>query len=170
VSAAPTPSWTAPLVEGPAASPLSALQGLSREQLILRWRNTLGGSVPGHLPKHLLVRLLAYRLQAQVEGDLDRATGRALDRLAGDSAAAKAAGRRPQAVQLPETASLKPGTVLVREHEGVLHRVMVLADGFAWQGSTYASLSNVAFAITGTRWNGPRFFGLRDRRSTGVQP
>ena len=58
---------------------------------------------------------------------------------------------------------LRPGTTLVREWNGNLHRVMVLADGFAWNDKTFESLSKVAFAITGTRWNGPRFFGLRDK-------
>jgi len=58
---------------------------------------------------------------------------------------------------------LTPGTVLVREWDRQSQRVMVLVDGFAWNGQTYDSLSKVALAITGTRWNGPRFFGLRDK-------
>ncbi|MER2267023.1 DUF2924 domain-containing protein, partial [Methylobacterium oxalidis] len=58
---------------------------------------------------------------------------------------------------------LTPRTQLVREHAGQVHSVTVLADGFAWQGRTFTSLSKVARAITGTRWNGPRFFGLRDK-------
>src|SRR5712672_1121339 len=64
--------------------------------------------------------------------------------------------------------ALSPGTVLVREWDRQSQRVMVMADGFAWNGQTYDSLSKVAFAITGTKWNGPRFFGLRDKedRST----
>ena len=63
---------------------------------------------------------------------------------------------------------LLPGTVLVREWDRQSQRVMVLTDGFAWNGKTFDSLSKVAFAITGTKWNGPRFFGLRDKgdRST----
>jgi hypothetical protein len=68
---------------------------------------------------------------------------------------------------------LTPGTVLVREWDRQSQRVMVMADGFAWNGQTYDSLSKVAFAITGTKWNGPRFFGLRDKddRSTmGARP
>ena len=60
---------------------------------------------------------------------------------------------------------LTPGTLLVREWDHKSHRVMVLADGFAWNGQSYDSLSKVAFAITGTRWNGPRFFGLRDKQA-----
>ena len=59
---------------------------------------------------------------------------------------------------------LSPGTVLVREWDRQSQRVMVMADGFAWNGQTYDSLSKVAFAITGTKWNGPRFFGLRDKQ------
>ena len=56
-----------------------------------------------------------------------------------------------------------PGTVLTREWNGRNHRVMLVAEGFAWGGRTYHSLSSIAFAITGTKWNGPRFFGLRDK-------
>ena len=63
------------------------------------------------------------------------------------------------------TAELRPGTMLAREWNGRMQRVAVLADGFAWNGKTYPSLSKIAFAITGTRWNGPRFFGLRDKSS-----
>ena len=59
--------------------------------------------------------------------------------------------------------SLKPGTLLAREHDGQVHRVTVTAEGFAWNGAVYQSLSEIARLITGTRWNGPRFFGLRDR-------
>ena len=68
------------------------------------------------------------------------------------------------------TVNLRPGTVLGREWNGQMHRVAVLAGGFAWNGRTYPSLSKVAFAITGTRWNGPKFFGLRDKPSKGVRP
>ena len=63
---------------------------------------------------------------------------------------------------------LTPGTVLTREWDRRSQRVMVMADGFAWNGQTYDSLSKVAFAITGTRWNGPRFFGLREKEDQVV--
>jgi hypothetical protein len=65
---------------------------------------------------------------------------------------------------------LKPGTLLTREWDGHLQRVIVLADGFSWNGKTYPSLSKVALAITGSRWNGPRFFGLRDKPASEVRP
>ena len=83
-----------------------------------------------------------------------------LDRLARD-------GRDGAVIPLPELRATKPGTLLVREWEGALHRVMVLEQGFAWNGQTFDSLSKVAHAITGTNWNGPRFFGLRERRAGG---
>jgi hypothetical protein len=57
---------------------------------------------------------------------------------------------------------LKAGTILSREWNGITHRAIVVGDGFLWDGTRYDSLSAIAFAITGTRWNGPRFFGLRD--------
>jgi hypothetical protein len=63
---------------------------------------------------------------------------------------------------------LTPGTVLVREWDQRSQRVMVMPDGFAWNGRTYDSLSKVAFAITGTKWNGPRFFGLREKEDTSA--
>ena len=84
----------------------------------------------------------------------------------------KAAGKQGEPSRLPtELTKLDqrrfvppPGTVLVREWDRKSHRVMVMPDGFAWNGKTFDSLSKVAFAITGTKWNGPRFFGLRDRQ------
>ena len=66
--------------------------------------------------------------------------------------------------------SCGPGTLLTREWDGHLQRVMVLADGFSWNGKTYPSLSKVAFAMTGTRWSGPRFFGLSDKSASEVRP
>jgi Protein of unknown function (DUF2924) len=65
---------------------------------------------------------------------------------------------------------LKTGTVLVREYQGERHTVTVVANGFVWREATYASLSAIARAITGTNWNGPRFFGLRIDRETMVLP
>ena len=64
---------------------------------------------------------------------------------------------------------LKTGTILMREWNGRPHRVTVMDEGFAWNGRTYDSLSKIALAITGTKWNGPRFFGLRDRISPEVE-
>src|SRR5262249_44275049 len=91
-----------------------------------------------------------------------------LDAVAQDWQQRRAAGntsskRPPPIPPVPAKRSLKPGTILAREHDGELHRITVLDEGFAWNGATYGSLSEVARAITGTNWNGPRFFGLRDK-------
>jgi len=141
---------------------IAHLRGLDLDGLRARWRSLTGRVASPHLPKTLLLRVLAYRVQAAALGDLDKATARFLDRIADETRS----GQRVD-VPVPDRAGLKPGTVLVREWEGTPQRVMVLAEGFAWNGETYASLSKAARAITGTRWNGPCFFGLRDQKGRG---
>jgi hypothetical protein len=111
------------------------------------------------------MRVLAYRLQAAAHGDLDRAV---LRRLRGPrDEALESKGTRPFATRGPTTregVGLRSGALLVREWKGRRERVMVLDHGFAWNGGVYRSLSQVAKAITGTNWNGHRFFGLEGRQ------
>lgn len=140
-------------MSGRLASDLERIAAADLAALRQRWRRVFGRAATPGIPRALLVRSLSYRAQAEALGDLDRSTAESLDRLASDGTL----------IPLPAIPAIKPGTLLVREWEGHLHSVMVLADGFAWNGSIYASLSAVALAITGTRWNGPRFFGLRGR-------
>jgi hypothetical protein len=140
---------------------VASLSGLNLDQLRLQWRNHLGGVAPAHLPGWLLMRVLAYRIQAAAFGDLDRAILRRL-RESGDEAF-ESGGARPFATRGPTTregVGLKSGALLVREWNGRLERIMILDDGCAWNGCVYRSLSQVAKAITGTNWNGHRFFGL----------
>ena len=114
---------------------------------------------------------MAYRIQADAFGDLDRQTAKMLDRLAvtetedRTSGATEAVDTSDPSTPSPSKAKrsesplvLKPGALLTREWQGRIERVMALEDGFAWNGKTYASLSAVAFAITGVKWNGHRFF------------
>jgi hypothetical protein len=110
-----------------------------------------------HLPQHLLVYMIAYRLQADLRGDLGKDQKRYLDTV-GRTVGQDSAGdiSNPGA----DRKGFKIGTLLVREHDGVQHRVTVTPEGFLWGDRTYASLSAVAKAITGTNWNGRRFFGL----------
>ena len=100
-------------------------------------------------------------IQADRFGDLDHETRQVLDRTISNETGAAASARLVSLDQ--KRTELIPGTVLVRDWDRRSHRVMVLANGFAWNGQTYDSLSKVALAITGTKWNGPRFFGLRDK-------
>ncbi len=143
-----------------------ALSGLSVDLLRLQWRNHLGGIAPAHLPGWLLMRVLAYRIQAAAFGDLDRAILRRLrqpsDEALGSGDACPFATRRPTT---RDGVGLNSGALLVREWNGRLERVMILDDGYAWNGGVYRSLSQVAKAITGTNWNGHRFFGLKGTMS-----
>jgi len=145
---------------------IARLRGLDLGELQARWHTAFRRRAPSHLPRHLLFRILAYRLQADRLGELDADSRRLLDRIG--SRASDEIDRLVADLNRPRT-ELKPGTLLTREWEGHPQRVMVLADGFSWNGTTYPSLSKVAFAITGTRWSGPRFFGL-DQSSSEVRP
>jgi hypothetical protein len=130
---------------------LAKISSLTIDQLRGEWRELMGLDPPPALTKDLLARALSHRLQEQVLGGIYPRQRRALDALAkGDQAPLQ---------------RIKVGSVLVREHEGKLHEVFVVTDGFSWQGKTYASLSTIARMVTGTKWNGPRFFGLRDNRA-----
>src|SRR5271166_6216295 len=159
---------------------LAELERLSLDDLRLRWRNNWGRLAPAHLSRGLLLRVMAYRLQAEAFGDLDRKTIRMLERLADDAADKSASNgsstpdpreglkSKVSSVRAANDAlNLKPGALLIREWQGRLERVTVLDGGFAWNGATYASLSAVAFAITGTKWNGHRFFGVRRQDRIG---
>lgn len=141
---------------------IASLPQMTAVELQTAWRSHVGGTPPSGLPKSLFARLLAYRMQVQCRGDLPRAAIRFLDGIADDVKA----GKDPK-VPYPEDRNLKLGSVLVREHDGTQHRVMVLNEGYAWDGKTFASLSAVARAITGTNWNGQRFFGLDRKKNTG---
>jgi hypothetical protein len=119
-----------------------------------RWKSLYGKQPPVGLGRSFLIRAIAYRLQEKVLGGLKPSTRRLLARVAGEAAARSSPWRPP--VRKAET-----GTILVREWQGNAHRVTMLGDGVSFNGKRYRSLSEVARAITGSRWSGPRFFGLR---------
>ena len=134
---------------------LARISSLTIDQLRGEWQERMGLDPPPALTKDLLARALSHRLQEKVLGGLSPRQRKALDALdKGDQAPLQ---------------RIKVGSVLVREHEGTLHEVSVVTDGFSWQAKTYASLSTIARMITGTKWNGPRYFGLRDRQRDAVE-
>jgi hypothetical protein len=141
---------------------IAHLRGLDLAGLRARWQSAFKRPPLPHVPRHLLFAILAFRIQADRFGDLDHETRKVLDR-ADPKESSSAMAVRLESLDR-KRADLTPGTVLVREWHQQSHRVMVLAEGFAWNGQTYDSLTKVAVAITGTRWNGPRFFGLRDKQ------
>ena len=138
---------------------IARLRGLGLEDLRAEWQRLKRAPAPPCFKSDLLFRALAYELQVKAFGGLDRATERLLARLAvaEDPTAVVASLRRRQ---------LKPGTEFIREWAGTLHRIVVMKGGYAYLGRTYGSLSEIARLITGTNWNGPRFFGLRDDKRT----
>ena len=140
---------------------IAHLRDLDLHSLRARWKSMLRQQPPPHLPRHLLFAVLAYRLQTDELGDLAPITAQLLKQIATGGGTVKALRRTNEFGR--RRAELKPGTILMREWNAHTHRVMVVDEGFAWHGKTYDSLSKVAFAITGTNWNGPRFFGLRDK-------
>jgi|ERR1700730_5156945 hypothetical protein len=125
-------------------------------QLRTRYREVLKSDPPQAFGPDLLRRSIAHRIQEKAYGGLSRSAQRLLDQMM-KAYAAKPNGK----IVLPRR--IKPGSVLVREWKGKSHRVMVLVDGFAYDGETYSNLSAIAVLITSTRWNGPRFFGLRSK-------
>jgi Protein of unknown function (DUF2924) len=125
------------------------IRSLGIDALRTRWRMMFGAVPPKGLTKDIMGRMIAYRIQEEAFGGLDRETVKLLDRLA--------RGEKPNELNR----HLKPGTVLIREYNGERHTVTVVQEGFLWRDATHSSLSIIAQTITGTKWNGPRFFGLR---------
>jgi hypothetical protein len=154
--------------DAPLATVLAGLEGLELEGLRRQWRNHLGGEAPAHLPRWLLLRVLGHRLQVAAFGDLDKSVRRLLrDESDGEKGQNIAPFDRRDA-QTRDGIALRPGALLVREWQGKLERVMVLEEGFAWNGKNFRSLSQIAKAMTGTNWNGHRFFALRQTKGTQV--
>jgi hypothetical protein len=131
------------------------LAKMSIVDLRATWLKHLGQAPPKRLSRDLMARGIAYKLQERRFGGLSKSAHRMIDRFrrhdesSGDS--------------LPKrTRSMKPGSKLIRDWGGATHTVLVLDDGFEWQGEAYKSLTQIARAITGAHWSGPRFFGLAD--------
>ena len=144
---------------------LSELSSAGRAELLALWTATLG-KPPAAMrsSRELLASALAWQLQERKFGGLSAATTRKL-RVLG-----RAQERKKPAIGLPQPPiNLRPGTVITRQWRGAQHAVMVLADGFEHRGAVYGSLSHVAREITGTRWNGPAFFGLRQGHGRSVE-
>jgi hypothetical protein len=154
-------------VDASLAAVLSSLEGLGLEGLHRQWRNHLGGEAPAHIPRWLLVKVLGHRLQIAAFGDLDRSVRRLLkDESEAEGGRQAAAPFDRRDAQTRDGIALRPGALLVREWQGKLERVMVLEEGFAWNGKNFGSLSQIAKVMTGTNWNGHRFFGLRQTKGT----
>jgi Protein of unknown function (DUF2924) len=131
--------------------------------LRVRYAELFRNDPPRAFGPDLLRRSIAHRIQEKAYGGLSRSVQRLLDQMT-KAYAAKPGGR----IVLPRR--IKPGSVLVRQWKGKSHRVTVVVNGFSYDGKTFSNLSEIAVLITGTRWNGPRFFGLRTKPQESDEP
>ena len=141
---------------------IEALKGQGVDALRKLWLRRLPSTPPKIQSADILRRLIAWKIQVEAFGDLDPETKARIRQLM------RAADKGE--VAPPRSAALKAGTILVREWQGVEHRVLVLEQGFEHQGKRYRSLSEVARTIAGTRWSGPRFFGLEAAQTPPTKP
>lgn len=151
---------------------IASLDTLDTKSLQEKWAALYGRDPPSRIRAGLLRLGIAYRLQEKAFGGLKPQTVRLLRKLAAELRAARApaAGETAVVTEMPirpsvvQTLTLSPGTRLMREWNGTTEVVDVVADGLIWRGTTYRTLSAVAVAITGTKWSGPKFFGLAPPR------
>jgi hypothetical protein len=137
---------------------LERLPALNPEELRSQWQALFGADPPAKLRSSLLIQGIAYRLQEKTLGGLKPATVRLLERIADDAAV------RREFTPTPEKIRVSAGTVLIREWHGKKHQVTVLEEGFLYRAKRFHSLSQIARTITGSRWSGPLFFGLKSAR------
>jgi hypothetical protein len=136
---------------------IAALPTLSRSDLKDQWQNVYKRSPPNRISRALLLRALAYHIQESALGGLKPASARLMDQIIENQ---RLQAATPTVSALP---SYKPGTRLLRQWHGETHEVILLDEGVIYRGERYRSLTQVAKTITGIKWNGPRFFGLRSR-------
>jgi hypothetical protein len=146
----------------PILARLAALKNMTVNELKAEWQALFDAPAPNNSRTFLESRL-AYRIQELTYGGPDKQTRRLLDLLADE-----VEGTLTRKSQIADPRNPVVGTKLIREWDGIAHTVTVLKEGFEWGGQRYKSLSAVARAITGTRWNGYRFFGLRERKREDV--
>ena len=143
-----------PVAKGSAVeNELERIRAMPIVELRVLWRARFKSAPPAAFGPDLLRRSIGYKIQEDAYGGLDRPTARLLNQLIAQYA------KTPGKISLPRL--IKPGAILVREWKGTSHRVTVAEVGFVYRDRNYETLSEIARLITGTRWNGPRFFGLR---------
>ncbi len=150
------------IMPDPMTQRLGALPNLSKTALCELWKQLFNVSPPSQLRRHLMIPILAYRLQEQTFGSL-RSVSRGRLRQLARAFEANSSG------SISAIPTLKPGTRLVRQWRDQVHLVNVEASGYEYQGARYQSLSEIARLITGTRWSGPLFFGIKNQQSKETQ-
>ena len=147
--------------EGELSREIAVLFDLSVNELKDRWRSVYGTEPPPRSSRKLLVSAIAYRMQERAFGGLKPPLRRLLERVCEDACERRTLRTRP-------VTRASAGTVLIRDWQGKSHQVTVLDRGVTYRKKNYRSLSQVARVITGCRWSGPLFFGLRGRSKEGA--
>ena len=140
------------------ADKLRALAEMDYDELRAEWRRLYRVHPPQRVARGLLLLAIAWKIQEQAYGGLGKATKRRLADLANNM-------EQDGDLSRSRVARLRPGAKLIREWQGTINKIVVLEDGFEWNGAPWRSLSAIAREITGSRWSGPRFFGLNERRT-----
>ena len=143
---------------------VAGLQRLSYADLQDRWRQLIGAEPPRYT-REFMVKRLAHRLQELAHGGMSRETREQMDQLLEEAGYDELGGMRPRRRRRGHEETPVVGTRLVREWEGERHEVTAVQGGLEYRGRRYRSLSAIAREITGTRWNGPAFFGLRSAKT-----
>lgn len=138
---------------------IAELQTLRRGKLLQEWERLWKRTPPKYISRVLLIRSIAYKLQEQIYGGLSPTCQKALNTLIKSA-------HKPKSRPIQSRGNIRSGTRLIREWKGELHEVIVSTDGYIHKGKTYKSLSQIAREITGSRWNGPAFFGLRPAKKS----
>jgi len=133
---------------------LTSLTDLNKDKLQIQWRKLYRTHPPPSISRDLLVRAVAFKLQEQIHGGLTNRTRR---KLRSWTSTMEEDGKQTRGLKI----MLKPGASFVREWHGNTYRVLVLDEGFEYDGRRYTTLTKIALQITGTHWSGPRFFGLK---------
>jgi hypothetical protein len=142
---------------------IEQLQNLSREKLIKKWKNIFKINSPQHARNEYLIKHIVWELQAKEQGGYSAQTKKQLDKLADKLAKKQEVNENDikESCKQISTLKIKAGTKLIREYKGEKHEVIVLDKGFKYKDKVYKSLSAIANEITGTRWNGKVFFGVK---------
>ena len=142
---------------------LDSLPTMSKDALSALWQQLYESPSSHQLRRQLMIRILAYRIQEQAFRGLNPSAHQRLRQMA------RALERDP-AAEISDAPSFKPGTRLIRQWQDQTHVVTVKEKGYEYQGSNYRSLSEVARLITGTRWSGPLFFGMKANKTKAGSP
>ncbi|MEI8377224.1 MAG: DUF2924 domain-containing protein [bacterium] len=138
---------------------MKELQNLSREKLLKKWQKVYKTELPENFRKEFLIKHFAWELQAKKHGGLSAQTKKKLEKLS--AGLAKNKDLSAEIIKPSSSIEIKAGTKLIREYQGKKHEVTALEKGFEYKEIFYKSLSAIANKITGTRWNGKIFFGVK---------